>query len=105
MLIRDLVYLKWLLENLGFLINAKKSVYVPQEIQFLAFQINIQSHNKHTPKGDPLYHNKQWMNIATFTLFLMLMRGRRLYHINMSPSWMFLATETQNGTMFPMPKL
>ena len=85
MLIRDLVSLKWLLENLGFLINAKKSVYVPtQEIQFLGFQINIQSHNKHTPKGDPLYHNKQWMNfdfvpdvnkrqeIATLTLFLML---------------------------------
>ena len=42
MLIGDLSSLKWLLESLGFLINVKKSVYVPsQEIQFFRFQINL----------------------------------------------------------------
>ena len=41
MLIRDLSSLKWLLENLGFLIIWKKSVCVPtQVIQFLGFLID-----------------------------------------------------------------
>ena len=41
MLMKDLTSLRWLLENLGFLINWKKSVIVPlQEIQFLGFLIN-----------------------------------------------------------------
>ena len=41
MLIRDLSSLKWLLENLGFLINWKKSDGVPtQVIQFLGFLID-----------------------------------------------------------------
>ena len=41
MLIRDLSSLKWLLENLGFLINWKKSVCVPtQVIQFLGFLVD-----------------------------------------------------------------
>ncbi|MCG7869237.1 MAG: hypothetical protein JAY74_23055 [Candidatus Thiodiazotropha taylori] len=41
MLLRDLTSLRWLLENLGFIINWKKSVWAPtQEIQFLGFLID-----------------------------------------------------------------
>ena len=41
MLLRDLTSLRWLLENLGFLINWKKSAIIPvQEIQFLGYLIN-----------------------------------------------------------------
>ena len=41
MLLRSLTSLRWLLENLGFLINWKKSAIIPvQEIQFLGYLIN-----------------------------------------------------------------
>ena len=41
MLLRDLTSLRWLLENLGFIINWKKSVWAPtQEIQYLGFLID-----------------------------------------------------------------
>ena len=41
MLLRDLTSLRWLLENLGFIINWKKSVWAPtQELQYLGFLID-----------------------------------------------------------------
>ena len=41
MLLRDLTSLRWLLENLGFIINWKKSVWaLTQEIQYLGFLID-----------------------------------------------------------------
>ena len=42
MLMKNIASLPWLLENLGFLINWKKSVTVPlQEMQFLGLLVNL----------------------------------------------------------------
>ena len=41
MLLKDLTSLRWLLENLGFLINCGKSAIIPvQKIQFLGYLID-----------------------------------------------------------------